>query len=84
MACAAALTLVEAELPVVSDSEVARQARLLLDTCRAARVHVWVFALALSLEHGPTLAGVRLLIHRQDNLCSPFAGFSCLVLFTQA
>ena len=56
----AALTAVEAELPVVSDRDAARQARLLLDVCLAAGAVEWVFALALSLDHGPALAGKRL------------------------
>ena len=55
-----ALTVVEAELPAVSDREAARQARALLDICQAAAAGEWVFALALTLDHGPALAGGRM------------------------
>ena len=54
----AALTVVEAELPVVSDREAARQAKMLLDACMAAQALEWVFALALALDYGPALAGM--------------------------
>lgn len=52
--------MVEAELPVVSEQEAAWQAQLVLDCCLAAGAVEWAFALGLTLEAGPALAGAHL------------------------
>lgn len=55
----AALETVDAELAITTDKEAVRQAQLLLEACQAAGALHWVFALALFLDNGPALAGVR-------------------------